>query len=322
MTSAELRAHDGPLIIGEALIDRVIHPDGRATESPGGSPANVALALGRLGRHPKLVTSIGRDAAGEVVSSWLAESGVELAVLCPEGSSTAIATALLDARGDATYEFDIEWALREDIHIDSDVVHVGSIAALLQPGADVVLGLVKSARDRATVTYDPNVRPALIDDRNFAAQRIEELVGLADVVKASEDDLRWLYPGLSLEESSEAWLLLGPSIIVVTLGSGGAFCLAAAGRVDCAAVTVDVVDTVGAGDSFMGALIDGLITKGLSGGAKRNDLRGVSVENLGRLLRRSAFAAAITVSRAGANPPWRAELDLALPPRSVATASA
>jgi fructokinase len=309
------RSTDRVLIIGEALIDRVFRQDGTVVESPGGSPANVAITLGRLGRNPTFVTSLGRDFPGQTLSAWLIDSGVQLRVLAPDGSRTAIASAYLDQWGDARYEFDIEWAITGEMNLDADVVHAGSISALLQPGADVVLQMIESARQRSTITYDPNIRPALIDDLNFAVRRIEELVALADVVKASEDDLRWLYPKISLEDASAAWLGLGPAIVVVTLGAGGAFALAASGRVECAAATVDVVDTVGAGDTFMGSLVDGLIAANLCGARRRRDLRKVGLDEMRRLLRRSAFAAAMTVSRAGANPPWRKELELAFPSR-------
>jgi fructokinase len=301
------------IVIGEALLDRVVRPDGTDTETPGGSPANVALTLGRLGRRPTFITDLGSDHGGRLIAEWLQKSRVEVNVLAPPNARTASATAHLDETGSARYEFDIVWELEGDIEQRADLVHVGSIGAIVQPGADTVFRFVETMRDNSTITYDPNVRPTLVADRSSAIERIESLVALADVVKASEDDLVWLYPHRSLEETSTEWLALGPAIVAVTLGSNGAFAVSASGRADCAATTVDVADTVGAGDTFMGTLIDGLMTADLCGAGHRSDLRGIGVDLMRRLLRRSAFAAAVTVSRVGTNPPWRDELELAFP---------
>ncbi|MEO7015533.1 MAG: carbohydrate kinase [Leifsonia sp.] len=304
-------------MVGEALIDRVIHTDGRIVETPGGSPANVAIALGRLGRHPSLLTSLGRDSEGATVATWLEQSGVTVAVIPEASPTTSTATATLAADGSARYQFDLEWTMGNDHEIDAEVIHIGSISALIQPGADAVLRLAQSARTQSTITYDPNIRPALITDIEFARQRIEELVSLADIVKASDEDLNWLYPTRSLDDISAAWLNLGPSIVVVTLGARGAFAITQAGRVDCDSETVHVVDTVGAGDTFMGTLIDGLIEANLCGPRNKSELTNVRLELLKLLLRRSALAAAITVSRPGADPPRRNELEPGLPETGI-----
>ena len=150
-----------------------------------------------------------------------------------------------------------------------------------------------------------------MDDPAAACLRVEQLVRLADVVKVSDEDLRWLRPGLSLADAAAAWLATGPAVVVVTLGGEGAFALTAAGRVSVLAPLVSVVDTVGAGDTFMGALIDGLIEAGLVGADRRDALRELPVGLLEQIMRRSADAAAITVSRPGADPPTRAELTAA-----------
>jgi fructokinase len=314
-------SHTGPVVVvGEALIDRVVTPDGGVSDSPGGSPANVALTLGRLGRHPAFVTRLGADNAGKEIEEWLSRSGVHLQVMPPRDTTTGIATAILDVDGNAHYEFDLRWDLVDEIEIDrrAEAVHLGSIGAILRPGADTVLRYATQARAEATIFYDPNIRPALIEDPAFALERVETLVALADVVKASEDDLRWLYPNRSVQESGAAWLALGPAVVIVTVGSGGAFALSRAGRVDCASPSVTVADTVGAGDTFMGAFIDGLMSTGLCGSRHRDELNGIDADLMKRLLRRSAFAAAVTVSRVGANPPWHEEMELAFPSRLAA----
>jgi fructokinase len=137
---------------------------------------------------------------------------------------------------------------------------------------------------------------------------VEQLVALADVVKVSEEDLRWLFPDQSVEVAAAAWLAAGPAVVVVTLGGDGALALTAAGRVTVPAPQVTVVDTVGAGDTFMGALRDGLNEAGLVGADRRDALRKMPLGLLEQLLVRSAAAAAVTVSRPGADPPTRAEL--------------
>ncbi|WP_248283199.1 carbohydrate kinase family protein [Cryobacterium arcticum] len=300
------RAARQVLVVGEALVDLVQRADGSRHEAPGGSPANVALTLGRLGRHPQLLTSLGDDDRGRAVLGWLEGSGVRVTGVGADRTSTAM--AVLDATGAATYEFDLAWEVDVTLAGPADVLHVGSIAAVIEPGASAVLRLVEERRDNATITFDPNIRPALIDDAGAARARVEQLVGLADVVKVSDEDLRWVRPDQSLSEAAADWLALGPAAVVVTLGGEGAFALTAAGRVSILAPLVTVVDTVGAGDTFMGALIDGLIDADVVGADRRAALRELPLGVLERIMRRSADAAAITVSRPGADPPTRAEL--------------
>jgi len=294
------------LVVGEALVDLVHRADGSRDEAPGGSPANVALTLGRLGRHPQLLTSLGDDGRGRTVRAWLEESNVRVSGAGAERTSTA--TAVLNATGAATYEFDLAWAVDVSLAGAADVLHVGSVATVLEPGASRVARLVEARRGTATITFDPNIRPALVEDAAAARTRVEHLVRLADVVKVSDEDLRWLQPDRSLADAAAGWLAAGPSVVVVTLGGDGAFALTAGGRVSVPAPRVTVVDTVGAGDTFMGALIDGLLDANLIGADRRQALRDVAPGVLEGIMRRSADAAAITVSRPGADPPTRAEL--------------
>ncbi|MTG88904.1 carbohydrate kinase [Cellulosimicrobium sp. BIT-GX5] len=298
------------LVVGEALIDVVHRADGSVDEHPGGSLANVALTLGRLGRDARLATWVADDAHGAAVRAWLDDSAVTLAPGSTGADRTSVATAHLDAHGAATYEFDLEWRVPPGTAADAGTlaVHTGSIAAVLEPGASDVRALVATARDTATVTYDPNARPALMGDPVDARSRIEALVALADVVKVSDEDVAWLVPGADPVAVARDWLALGPALVVVTLGGEGAVAVAAAGEQRVTAPRVEVVDTVGAGDSFMGALLDGLWDAGLLGADRRDALRAIDAATLAGLLERCVAVAAITVSRAGANPPRRAEL--------------
>lgn len=300
------------VVVGEALVDIVHRAGGAVDEAPGGSPANVALTLGRLGRAPMLVTRLADDDRGRRVRGWLEQSAVAVDALAAPRTSTA--TAVLDASGAATYTFDLEWdlgdevaRLAEDVFVSADLVHIGSVGSFLEPGAGQVAALVRAVRARAIITYDPNIRPSLVRDPQAVRARVDELVGIADVVKTSDEDVQWLHPGRDAIEVAREWVIGGPALVVVTRGADGAIAVTADGEVVVPAVTTDVVDTVGAGDTFMGALIDGLLAR-TAGVALRTPGGGIRPDELDALLRRSAEAASITVSRPGADPPRREEL--------------
>lgn len=298
------------LVVGEALIDVVHRQDGTVDEHPGGSPANVALTLGRLGRDVQLLAWLGEDAYGSMVRRWLDASGVTLAPGATGAAQTSIATARLDANGAATYDFEIEWRMPAAVEVSPRTVaiHSGSVAATLAPGGDDVVDLMRRYRPNITVTYDPNIRPTLMGMPLTTAPRVEELVMLADVVKVSDEDLAWLYPHRGPEVSAALWQKRQGSIVVMTRGGEGAVAWFPGGRVEVTAPPTTVADTVGAGDSFMGALIDGLWSADLLGGARRAALRRIDAATLTAVLERCAKVAAITVSRPGANPPRRDEL--------------
>jgi fructokinase len=283
----------------------------------------VAIGLGRLGRDVELLAYLADDDNGAMVREHLAASRVALADGSLGARATSVATAHLDDSGAATYDFELEWALAADAAPRPAplAVHTGSIAAVLAPGADAVRRIVESLRNPAqgsgaTVTYDPNARPSLMGAPAEARPLIEQMVALADVVKVSDQDLRWLADDAEadLDAMARDWLKLGPALVVMTRGGEGATAFLSHGRsVTVAAPAVDVADTVGAGDSFMGGLIDGLWSAGLLGGERRHDLHEIDRETLTAILERCARIAAITVSRPGANPPGSTELELEPP---------
>lgn len=220
---------------------------------------------------------------------------------------------MLDTDGSATYEFDISWTLPPGhVPMGTGHVHTGSIGALLPPGADTVEGHIHALRRYATISFDPNIRPALMPEHTSTVARVERLVAQSDVVKASDEDLAWLYPGEARTSVAERWHALGPGLVVVTAGADGSSAVCANGWIVVSPISVAAVDTVGAGDSYMAALLDGLEQADLLGAANRDRLSRVSPETLRGVLERSARAAAITVTRAGANSPNRTELELAL----------
>lgn len=307
-----LGAHDrGALVVGEALVDVVRRADGSTQEHPGGSPANVALGLGRLGRTVDLLTWFGADEHGRILSEHLAASNVVIVAGSDSAAKTSVAAATLAPDGAATYEFDLSWSVPERWASPSAppiVVHTGSIAAVLEPGAPDVAHILSAHRESATITYDPNVRPSLMPPAPVTREIVEGLVAISDVVKVSDEDLSWLDDAPPLE-TARRWATAGPALVVVTMGGDGAVALTSDGRsVEVTAPTVAVADTVGAGDSFMAGLIDGLWSAGLLGGHSRAGLHAITDDTVRNVLERCSRIAAITVSRPGADPPRAAEL--------------
>jgi fructokinase len=302
------------LVIGESLIDIVQRPDGSTQEHVGGSPANVAVGLARLGDEVTLATMIGEDERGARIAARFDGEGVTLTKGSVGGWPTSVATSTLDASGAAAYTFDLAWELNEEQPLEGLAhVHTGSIAATLEPGASAVLGTLQSARLSATISYDPNARPSLMGDPPEVRAKIEQLIGLSDVVKASDEDIAWLYDGAPLSDILRLWGRLGPPLVVVTRGDKGALIgLSMTGELTSVDAPVfDVVDTVGAGDSFMAGLLSGLLDAGLLGGIQaRERLRSASLADIRPAVNRALACAAITVSRAGAEPPHMAELTM------------
>ena len=297
------------LIAGEALTDIVIDAANTQREHPGGSPMNVAVALSRLGHEAHLLTRIGNDARGDAIRAHLDASGVQLTPGSSVEAATSTALARLDANGAATYEFDLLWDPRPaglPEHVDA--VHTSSIAAVLEPGAETVLDVLRRRRDGSTISYDPNARPTLMGKAETVRAQIEHTIALCDVVKASDEDVAWLYGTDDVEDVVASWRELGPALTVLTRGDEGAVGFAATGRVQVSPVVVDAVDTVGAGDTFSAGILDALAAKDLLGAEKRPALAAMPSDDVASVLRHAAALAAITVSRAGANPPWSHEL--------------
>lgn len=288
------------VVIGEALTD-IVTTSGGTTEHPGGSPANVAYGLGRLGVSTGLLTAVGTDRRGAALEKHLESAGV---VLLPGSRSlvrTSTATATIAANGSASYAFDILWN-PEPLHplfASPKVLHTGSIASFLAPGAERVKTELRQLSAACTITYDPNIRPDLLGSHAESVAIFEELVHFTDVVKLSDEDAQWLYPRKTLADTATHVLGLGAELAVITQGSFGSLLATASTRLSVPAVQSRVVDTIGAGDSYMSALILGLLTRGT------NRLAPSVLEQLGRT---AAMAAAITVARAGANPPTESEL--------------
>ena len=288
-------------IAGEALID-LVNVSGSRTAHVGGGPANTAKALARLGLPSFFVGGISSDDYGALIEAELKESGVNLSLVLRGSQPTALANAVIDENGVATYSFELEGTTTFDFSKSwlplgrPDVVHVGSVATLIEPGAAELLSWVKELS--VPVVFDPNVRPSIMSDRELYRTAVEKWISVASVVKLSDEDLHWLY-GDDAVGVIKRWLSDGVSVVVVTRGAEGLSGYFGDEVIDVPAVKVDLVDTIGAGDTIGAALVEGLV---------RYEIKSFS-SHLEQILRRAALAASITCSRAGANPPWKSELN-------------
>jgi fructokinase len=300
------------LVVGEALIDVVQHAGRPLGEHVGGSPLNVAVGLALLGRPVEFLTWIGDDRRGRRIADYLHDAGVNLAEGSVGASRTATALADLDEKGSATYQFDIDWQVSAANGITPPLVlHTGSIATALQPGCSGVAELIDARAATTTITFDPNIRPAFFKDADEARSRVEAIVADSDVVKASDEDMRWLGPASSPEELAARWLALGPAIVAVTFGAEGSYAICADGAERIPAYPAEVVDTVGAGDAFMTGLIDALWDLALLGGHRRQQLHEIGTDLLRQVLEVAALSSSLTVARPGAALPDRATRDRA-----------
>ena len=312
---------DEVFVAGEALIDLVAQPDGHYRAIPGGSPANVAVGLARLGTSTHLLARLGTGAFGVLVRAHLDDNGVHLDHAVAAAEPTTLAVVSLDASGRAGYDFyadgtaDWGWTgdeLPESLPLTAGALVTGSIAVGREPGASALLALLRREHQRGdiTIVLDPNVRPALVGPREAFLPRWDDLLTVADVVKASDEDLEWLAPGVSAADVAADWASRGPALVVVTRGENGAFGRTRAGlTVQVETPPTQVVDTVGAGDAFTSGLVDSLRRSGLLGGESRDELGGLPDAVLRGVLASAALVAAITCNRPGANPPTAAELN-------------
>ncbi|MCZ7436810.1 carbohydrate kinase [Micromonospora sp. WMMC241] len=306
-------------VLGEAVVD--LAPSGGGdllAAHPGGSPLNVAVGLARLGRPTALLARFSRTAFGRRLRAHADANGVDLGHAVADDRPATLAVVSLDADGAAGYDFyldgtaDWQWR-REELTLPTgtEVLHTGSLAVLLPPGADLVADLLARthARRRVLVSLDPNVRPTMLTDPDAARDRLLDLACHAHLVKASDEDLAWLFPGTRVDEAAAALGRRGVELVVVTRGAAGAYARTRAGRhVTCPAEPVTVADTVGAGDAFTAGLLDALVE---IGAATPGRVGALDEDRLAAALRHAIRIAAFTCARPGADPPHRA--DLALP---------
>ena len=295
-------------VAGEVLIDLI---PGGSDRKPivGGGPANTAKALSKLGIDNQFIDGISTDAYGQMAQDELVGSGVKLDYVKYSDKPTCLAIVSLSDSGSASYEFVIENTATFDFTLDwlpnpqterPSLLHIGTLATAIEPGATVLFEWAQSVAKVAPIVFDPNIRPAVISDREQYVMRVERWVSISSAVKVSDEDLKWLYPSLEIEQVVNNWLAKGPSLIVVTRGDIGLAGYRVGEKLSVDAVKVAVADTVGAGDTVGAILVEAIVKDGLS------SLSGVRLE---MMLKRAAKAAAITVSRSGANPPTLKEIE-------------
>ena len=301
-------------VVGESLVDVVARTGhGELTVHPGGSPANVAVALSRLGQRTALVTQIGADDYGALIRTHLEHNGVEVILAGPPGPPTSRALARLDDQGAASYEFELSWDVRRlRLAEGSTAVHIGSLGVMLAPGGEQVLRLAESAcrSGDVVISYDPNARPSVTPERREVAAIAERAAASAHVVKMSDEDLAFLFPGTTPAQLAARLLGGGrpTQLLVITMGRDGATVVTRSSRFAVPAVPVEVVDTVGAGDTFTAALLAGLAEAGqLSPAALAGRVAG-EPDLLRDVVGQALAAAALTCTRPGADPPTAGEL--------------
>jgi len=295
-------------VVGEVLIDLI--PDGDQYLSVvGGGPANTAKALAKLGIKTYFVDGISKDEYGQIAKAELISASVLLDYAQFSNKPTCTAKVTLSATGSATYEFVIEdtatfdfsdqW-LPDPKKLKPSLLHIGTLATVIEPGASVLFEWAQSVAHVAPIVFDPNIRPAVLGSRDEYLKKVEKWVEISSAVKVSDEDLIWLYPGKAINEIVKNWLEVGVHLVVVTLGDKGITAYRKNEQISVDAVRVAVVDTVGAGDTVGAVLVEAIVNNGLDR---------LSGEVLKTMLNRAAKAAAITVSRTGANPPSKEEID-------------
>jgi fructokinase len=299
-------------VIGEALID--LAPDevpGVYRAHPGGSPFNVAVGLARLGNRTALMARLADNDFGRILRSAAAAEGIDLEAAPHATQPTTLAVVSFEDRTQATYEFylegtaDWQWTTVELARLspNTEILHFGSLASWTAPGSERIDALVRAvhATGRVLVSYDPNIRPPVVGARARARELVERSVRHAHVVKASREDIDWLYPGRVVDDIGGHWNALGAALVVVTEGSRGATAHRAGGEpLRRPGRAVSIVDTIGAGDAFTAGMLSGLVRRGLHAPARAANLSDVALADI---LDEAVLVSSVTCERAGADPP-------------------
>ena len=295
-------------VAGEVLIDLIPNAD-QYQAVVGGGPANTAKALAKLGVKTYFIDGISSDEYGQIANAELLAANVSLDYAQYSNKPTCTAKVTLSSSGSASYEFVIEdtatfdfsypW-LPDPQNLKPLLLHIGTLATVIEPGASVLFEWAQSVGNIAPIVFDPNIRPAVLGDRVEYVKKVEKWVAISSAVKVSDDDLDWLYPGKVIDEIVNKWLEVGVELVVVTLGDKGITAYRKNEQISVDAVKVVVADTVGAGDTVGAVLVEAIVKSGL------DKLTGGVLKTM---LNRASKAAAITVSRTGANPPSKEEID-------------
>lgn len=299
------------LCAGESLID-MVPQDGAFRPLAGGAVYNTTVALGRLGEPVGYLWPISRDAFGEVLLAPLVEAGVNLD-LCPRSDRLTTLALVTLSSGEARYSFYDEGSAGRmlspddipDLPGDVEAIFAGGISLVPDPCGAAIEALIARNRDRLPVMVDPNIRPFFITDPAAYRARLDRILPQSDIVKLSGDDLEWLYPDLDAPAAARKVLDLGPRMVLQTGGAAGATAFWAGEPVTAPAVRTTVADTIGAGDTFNAGVLASLRRQGV---LSKAGLAAITADQIRAALTLGAQAAAVTVSRPGANPPWAHEM--------------
>jgi fructokinase len=295
-------------VCGEVLIDLIPNSSGERVPHVGGGPANTAKALARLGHQVYFIDGISSDKYGQMSRQELLDDEVKLDLALNSDKPTCLAIVSLNVNGGASYEFEIDGTATFDFSASwlpdpsrykPSVLHIGTLVTVIQPAADVLYDWAMQVAEFAPIVFDPNVRSVVMNDRDKYLAAVERWVAISSVVKVSDDDMAWLYPGQLYADVAQRWINDGAALVVVTRGADGLVGFTADGSVEVPGVKVEVVDTVGAGDTVGAIVVEAMIEKGIL------NLTG---DILKAVLNRAAIAAGITCSRKGAQPPYKREL--------------
>lgn len=304
------------LCCGEALIDMLPRQTAGGSACfqpfPGGSVFNTAVTLGRLGVPAGLFTGLSRDLFGSQLAAYLAESRVDIALAERSDRPTTLAFVTL-TDGQARYAFYDENTAGRMLADDAlpalpdkvAALFFGGISLMVEPAAGTYEALLLREAQARPVMVDPNIRPGFIADEPVYRARLDRLLAQAAIVKVSDEDLHWIMGTGALEDLAHGLRARGPGIVCVTEGAKGVRAFTASGMTAASARRVDVVDTVGAGDTFNGAFLAALHR---AGALSHAGLVNLPQDRLADALGYASRAAAVTVSREGANPPWEREL--------------
>jgi len=290
-------------VCGEVLID--VLPTGPVV---GGGPANTAKALARLGHDVDFIDGISTDAFGVSARKELSQDNVGLGLCNSSEKPTCTATVTLDSQGGARYEFLIDGTATFDFdkawlpdpeRLKPSVLHIGTLVTVIEPSASVLYDWAVRVGEFAPIVFDPNIRPSVLSDRQKYCQAVEKWVGISSIVKVSDDDIAWLYPDESVDEVARRWIAGGVSCVVITRGGQGLIGYTEHGVEEVDGVKTVIVDTVGAGDTVGAIVVEGIT---------EHSVAGLVGHTLNAVLHKAALAAAITCSRAGAQPPRTHEL--------------
>lgn len=306
------------LCCGEALIDMLPRQStlGENAYAPyaGGAIFNTAIALGRLGIPTGFFTGLSDDMLGDVLRETLKASHVDDSPCAISSRPTTVAFVKL-VNGSATYAFYDENTAGRMITVDDlpslgddvEALHFGAISLIPDPCGGTYEALLAREQAKSVISLDPNIRPGFIKNKQAHHDRIMRMAAQSDIIKFSDEDLEWF--GLSGDHDALAriWLGIGPKLVVITKGAEGAVGYTKAHKVEVPSEKVTVVDTIGAGDTFDAGVLASLRRDGLLTKTQVADLDEKAIRNA---LALAAKVAAVTVSRAGANPPWATEIGL------------